>query len=133
MDFRDIVKSWQLWLIFFGVILLSSIFMSFRKMMVTDVATSPPASTHPAEHMLELEGRAPAPGGIKEDFPTLPAGSFELGVVGAVPGSKGNATWIMHSYASTVKAGAELMAHEVSKFLQRAGWNVRVLLYDGVI
>jgi hypothetical protein len=125
MDFRDIVKSWQLWLTFFGVILLSSIIMAFRQKLKSGPA---PAMTHPQEHMLELGANAPA--GIhmmREALNKLPEGAFELGVA---PGSKGNATWIMHSYASTVKAGAELMAHEVSKYLQSVGWNVRVMLYD---
>jgi hypothetical protein len=125
MDFRDIVKSWQLWLTFFGVILLSSIVMAFRRQLKQGPE---PAMTHPQEHILELGNRAPA--GLhtmREDLNKLPEGSFELGVA---PGSKGNATWIMHSYASTVKAGAELMAHEVSKYLQSVGWNVRVMLYD---
>jgi len=114
MDFRDIVKSWQLWLLFFGVIFISSIILSIRKLPPPSRMTpEAPAMQHPQEHMMELEG--------------LPQGSFELGVV---PGSKGNATWLMHSCAATVKAGAELMAHEISKFLQRAGWNVRIMLYD---
>ena len=115
MDFRNVVKSWQLWLLFFGVIFISSIILSIRKLPLPSHSDAP-AMTRTQEHQME-----------SNSAPTLPQGSFELGVV---PGSRGNATWIMHSCAATVKAGAELMAHEISKFLQRAGWNVRIMLYD---
>ena len=112
-----------------GLLLLVAIFMSSRKVLAANGIELPVHMTHPQEHMLELIGRKE---GLKGSDGTkkvqeIPAGNFELGVA---PGSKGNITWIMHSCAATVKAGAELVAHELTKYLQKAGWNIRIMLYD---
>lgn len=111
-----------------GLLLLVAIFMSSRKMLAVGGMELPAHMTHPQEHMLELvghkEGLKGAGGAPAKE---IPAGNFELGVA---PGSKGNVTWLMHSCAATVKAGAELVAHELTKHLQRAGWNTRIMLYD---
>ena len=48
----------------------------------------------------------------------------------AAPGSKGVFVWIMHSYVPTVRAGSELTAHAVNKYLIRAGWEVHVCVRD---
>lgn len=48
----------------------------------------------------------------------------------AAPGSKGVIVWIMHSYVPTVRAGSELTAHAVNKYLIRAGWEVHVCVRD---
>ncbi len=112
-----------------GLLLIAAIFMSSRKMLAVNGVESPAHMTHPQEHMLELigqkEGLKSSGGAAKGQ--EIPAGNFELGVA---PGSKGNITWIMHSCAATVKAGAELVAHELTKYLQKAGWNIRIMLYD---
>ena len=111
-----------------GLLLLAAIFMSSRKMLAVGGMELPAHMTHPQEHMLELIGRKE---GLKGAGPAhnqeIPAGNFELGVA---PGSKGNVTWLMHSCAATVKAGAELVAHELTKYLQKVGWNTRIMLYD---
>lgn len=88
-------------IVLIGILIVACAGMAAYKFLKPDVPTDPPAMTHPEEHMFEL----------------------------AAP-PKGNFTWIMHSSAATIKAGAELMAHELSKYLQRAGWRVRILLYD---
>ena len=123
MDFRFIMLG-------IGILLIAAFIMASRRMVYANGHENPPQMTHPQEHMLELLGHLPRTEGLaggNTGGVEIPAGNFELGVA---PGSKGTITWIMHSYASTIKAGAELVAHELTKFLQRAGWRIRVMLYD---
>lgn len=43
---------------------------------------------------------------------------------------KGTIVWLMHSYVPNVKAGAEITAHAVNKYLVQQGWNVIICLPD---
>ena len=107
---RNMQFGWNTYtLLIVGILVVAVVSLVCRRALMPNTHTSPDAMSHPEEHMLEL--------GSPIDPPYMGP-------------HKGNFTWIMHSYASTVKAGAELMAHEISKYLQRNGWTVNVLLYD---
>ncbi len=43
---------------------------------------------------------------------------------------KAHLAWIMHSYVPTVKAGSEITAHELNKFLVKQGYQVSVFVRD---
>jgi hypothetical protein len=128
---RQLDMDGRLLMLIVGILVIVAFIMTARHMIYANGQETPAQMTHPQEHMLELLGRLPAGA---EGLATgntgaggEAAGNFELAVA---PGSKGTITWVMHSYASTIKAGAELVAHELTKFLQRAGWKIRVMLYD---
>ncbi len=43
---------------------------------------------------------------------------------------KGTIVWLMRAYLPNVKAGAEITAHELNKYLVSAGWRVIIVLHD---
>lgn len=43
---------------------------------------------------------------------------------------KGTIVWLMRAYLPNVKAGAEITAHELNKYLVAAGWRVIIVLHD---
>ncbi len=48
----------------------------------------------------------------------------------AAADKKGTIVWLMRAYLPNVKAGAEITAHELNKYLVSAGWRVVIVLHD---
>jgi glycosyltransferase involved in cell wall biosynthesis len=44
------------------------------------------------------------------------------------PAQKGHLVWIMHSYLPNVRAGSEITAHALNKYLVSHGWRISVLV-----
>ena len=54
---------------------------------------------------------------------------FRKAVPNNIP-QKAHLVWIMHSYVPTVKAGSEITAHELNKFLVSQGYRISVFVRD---
>jgi glycosyltransferase involved in cell wall biosynthesis len=46
----------------------------------------------------------------------------------AAGGEKGHIVWIMHSYLPNVRAGSEITAHALNRYLSAQGWRISVLV-----
>ena len=47
--------------------------------------------------------------------------------------TKGHLVWVMHSYLPNVRAGSEITAHALNKYLSQHGWRISVLVNSYVV